>query len=174
MPVILGFLALLSGLAFFIWRARNAVDASREIVSAADDAVGKVRYWWFKRNYNKHPLQLLDDPREAAVAWMVALAQDDGAISERELAVINSQMKAVLEIDNPAEVLARARWATRSLADVSLCAKHLSPLIRAKLGDYERGQLADMLAAVAQADGETSAEHAALLARWRGELLRKG
>ena len=114
MPVILGFLALLSTVAFFIWRARAAVDASREIAGAADDAIGKIRYWFFRRNYNKHPLQLLDDPREAAVAWMVGLAQDDGAISEKELAVIGIQMRDVLELDNPAETLACARWATRA------------------------------------------------------------
>ena len=174
MPVILGFLALLSTIAFFIWRARTAVDASREIVGAADDAIGKIRYWFFRRNYNKHPLQMLDDPREAAVAWMVGLAQDDGAISARELAEINVQMRDVLELDNPTEVLARARWATRDVRSVELCARHLTPMLRGKLGDYERGQLLEMLAAVAAADGAVNAEHAAMLERWRAELLRRG
>ena len=138
MPVILGFLALLSAAAFFIWRARNAADAAREIASTADDLRGKVHYWWFRRNYNKHPLQLIEDPREAAVAWMVAMAQDDGAISEAELAAIRAQMRQPLEIEKPVEILARARWAVRDLRNLDACVVWLMPLIKRKVGLQER------------------------------------
>ena len=57
---------------------------------------------------------------------------------------------------------------------VELCARHLTPLLRGKLGDFERGQLLDMLAAVAAADGAVSVEHAGMLERWRGEVMRRG
>ena len=172
MPVILGFIALVSGIAFFIWRARNAVDATREIVSTADDMRGKVHYWWFKRNYNKHPLQLIEDPREAAVAWMVALAQDDGALSEAELVAIRATMRDTLEISNPVEMLARARWATRDLRNMDACAVWLMPLMKRKLGRKEQAEFCDMLANVAGADGAVSEAHVQAIARWRAEFAR--
>ena len=174
MPVILGLLGLISAIAFFIWRMKDAADASREIISTADDVRGKVHYWWFRRNYNKHPLQLIDDPREAAVAWMVALAQDDGVVSEAELAEIRTQMVATLGIETPVEMLARARWAVRDLRNLDFCASKLMPLLRRKLGRHERSQLLDMLEAVANADGPADDAHAAALARWRAELMRNG
>lgn len=172
MPVILGFIALVSAVAFFIWRARNAVDATREIVSAADDMRGKVHYWWFRRNYNKHPLQLIEDPREAAVAWMVALAQDDGALSEAELAAIRAAMRDTLEITTPVEMLARARWATRDLRNLDACAAWLMPLLKRKLGPGERAGFCGILDVVAGADGPASEAHVAAIARWRAEFAR--
>ena len=174
MPVILGLLGLIAAIAIFIWRMKNAADASREIISSADDVRGKVHYWWFRRNYNKHPLQLIDDTREAAVAWMVALAQDDGVVSEAELAEIRTQMVATLGIETPVEMLARARWAVRDLRNLDFCASKLMPLLRRKLGRHERSQLLDMLEAVANADGPADDAHAAALARWRAELMRNG
>ena len=170
MPFILGLFALVSTIVFFIWRARNAMDATNEIVSAADSAIGKARYWWFKRNYHKHPLQLIDDPREAATAWMVALAQEDGVISEAELTVIKAQMRHVLMIDNPIEILTRARWAVRDLRSLDAAAGWLMPLFKRKLGPGERAELGGMLEAVAGADGPASEAHAAAITRWRAEL----
>ena len=173
MPIILGLLGVISAIAFFIWRMKNAADATREIVSTADDMRGKVHYWWFRRNYNKHPLQLIEDPREAAVAWMVAMAQDDGVVSEAELAEIRTQMRATLDIDTPVETLARARWAVRDLRNLDSCATRLIPLLRRKLALHERGQLVDMLEAVGSADNGLSEAHAASLTRWRAELMRQ-
>ena len=172
MPFILGFLALVSTVAFFIWRARNAMDATNEIVSTADNLIGKLRYWLFRRNYNKHPLQLIDDPRDAATAWMVALAQEDGVISEAELAVIQTQMRSILQIENPVEILTRARWAVRDLRSLDAAAGWLMPLFRKKLGASERAELAGMLEAVAAADGQVNEAHAVAIARWRAELAR--
>lgn len=173
MPVILGLLAAISAIAFFIWRMRAAAEAASEIASAADDVRGKVHYWFFRRNYNKHPLQLIDDPREAAAALMVAVAQDDGVISEAELNEVNRHMRATLMVEDAVATLARARWAVRDVKNLDDCAAKLIPMFRKKLDPRERGELIDMLQGVAGADGAVSEAHRTALTRWRQALQQR-
>jgi hypothetical protein len=58
----------------------------------AVEARGLFRRWGWQRKFAKDPLDLVSDPREGAVATMVAVAQHDGAIIEREKAAILRQI----------------------------------------------------------------------------------
>ena len=78
MHIILGVLAAIGTIVFFVIRARNAANAARDLVGLADDVRGAVKRFGFNRNANRNPLNDLDDPRLAAAGVMAAFARMHG------------------------------------------------------------------------------------------------
>ena len=149
---ILGAILGVAGLILF--RLQQAANATRDIADAADEARGLFRRWGWRRKQLKSPLEAIDDPREAAAAMMVAVAQCDGAITERERTAIVAEIsKHFGATERQAEaLLARARWAVQDRSDAGEVFRRLTPLIVRTCGPTERSDLVAMLQAVAQAD----------------------
>jgi uncharacterized tellurite resistance protein B-like protein len=103
--------AVVGVLLFALFRMQQAANATRDIVDAADEARGLVRRWSWRRKHARHLLDTVDDGREAAAAMMVAVAQSDGGITERERAAVTDEMvKRFGATPDQAEALfARAR-----------------------------------------------------------------
>ena len=76
--------AVLGVVLFMLFRMQQAANAARDIADAADEARGFFRRWGWRRKQATNPLDTIDDAREAAAAMMVATAQSDGSITERE------------------------------------------------------------------------------------------
>jgi uncharacterized tellurite resistance protein B-like protein len=97
----------------------------------------------------------VEDAREAAAAMMVATAQSDGSITERERAAITAQMVRRFGATqaHADELLARGRWLVQDRTDAGEVFRRLTPLIQRTCGPTERAHLIDMLRAVAAADG---------------------
>ena len=116
---ILGAILGVAGLILF--RLQQAANATRDIADAADEARGLFRRWGWRRKQLKSPLEAIDDAREAAAAMMVAVAQCDGAITERERTAIVAEMSKRFGATEPqAEtLLARARWSVQDRTDAS-------------------------------------------------------
>jgi uncharacterized tellurite resistance protein B-like protein len=147
--------AVIGAVALILFRMQQAAHAARDIADAADDARGLFRRWGWRRRQLKHPLDAVDDAREAAAAMMVAAAQSDGSITERERAAITAEMvKRFGATQGQAEELfARARWAVQDRTDAGEVFRRLTPLILRTCGETERSDLIEMLNAVASADG---------------------
>ena len=141
-------LAILGTVLAVLFRMQQAANAARDLADAADEARGFFRRWGWRRKHLKHPLDAVDDAREAATVMMVAAAQSDGNITERErLAIV-------------AEV-------TRRFGATPSQAEELTPLILRTCGPTERSDLVEMLGTVAAADGpsdEVVTQDIALLA----------
>jgi len=162
--------AVLGVLLFILFRMQAAAHAARDIAGAADEARGLFRRWGWRRKFAKHPLETIDDAREAAAAMMVAVAQADGAITERERAAITSEMMKHFGATQSQgeELLARARWLVQDRSDAGEVFRRLIPLIERTLGPTERSDLIGMLSNVADSDGkadEVVAQDIARLAR---------
>ena len=162
--------AVLGVLLFILFRMHAAANAARDIAGAADEARGLFRRWGWRRKFAKHPLETIDDAREAAAAMMVAVAQADGAITERERAAITGEMMKHFGATQSQgeELLARARWLVRDRSDAGEVFRRLIPLIERTLGPTERSDLIGMLSNVADSDGkadEVVAQDIARLAR---------
>jgi hypothetical protein len=65
-------------------RLRAAAFAAEEVIGVANDARLFVRRAKWRRKVNADVLAAIDDPREAAAAMMVAVAQHDGLLSDNE------------------------------------------------------------------------------------------
>jgi uncharacterized tellurite resistance protein B-like protein len=149
--------AVLGVLIFVLFRMQQAAHAARDIADAADDARGLFRRWGWRRKLAKNPLDTVDDAREAAAAMMVATAQSDGSITERERAAITAEMvrRFAATPQQADELFARARWLVQDRNDAGEVFRRLTPLIKRACGPTERSDLVDMLRAVAEADGRT-------------------
>jgi uncharacterized tellurite resistance protein B-like protein len=147
--------AVLGVAALILFRMQQAASAARDIADAADEARGLFRRWGWRRKHLKSPLDAVDGAREAAAAMMVAAAQSDGGITERERAAITAEMaKHFGATERQAEELfARARWVVQGRTDAGEVFRRLTPLIVRTCGPTERADLVGMLEAVARADG---------------------
>ncbi|HEY1243203.1 MAG TPA: TerB family tellurite resistance protein [Hyphomicrobiaceae bacterium] len=147
--------AVLGAVALILFRMQQATHAARDIVDAADEARGLFRRWGWRRKQLRHPLDAIEDAREAAATMMVAAAQCDGSITERERAAVTAEMgKRFGASERQAEELfARARWLVQDRTDAGEVFRRLTPLILRTCGPTERSDVIEMLQAVASADG---------------------
>ena len=157
MHILLAIVGALGAVGVLLWRMQMAANATRDIVSTAHDAGRFFRRWSWFRKANANPLDLIEDPREAAAAMMVAAAQYDGALSAREEEAILEQMRAHFGTDErtAADLLARGRWLAKSTADLGQTFHRASAIIRSRCTREEQQSLIEMLRAVAAADGRT-------------------
>jgi uncharacterized tellurite resistance protein B-like protein len=147
---ILGIIAALIGaVSFALWRLNSAADAVRNLTGAAEDAHGLWRRFMCKR-LAKDRLELIKDPREAAAGMMVAVAQADGALTEREQAALVAEFRKTFEMTEAQaqELLAQARWTVGEVRDLDRCLFKLGQVLdveqkRDTQGLMERMVLAD-------------------------------
>ena len=151
--------AVLGVLLFVLFRMQQAANAARDIADVADDARGLFRRWGWRRKLAKNPLDTIDDAREAAAAMMVAVAQSDGSITERERGAIKAEIVRRFGATQPQaeELFARARWAVQDRNDAAEVFRRLMPLVQRTCGPTERSDLIEMLGNVAAADGSSDA-----------------
>jgi len=67
MPYIVAILGLIAGGYFWINRARNVSNAAQDLVGVAQDVMSAARRFGFRRRYNEHPVDSLQDP-DVAIA----------------------------------------------------------------------------------------------------------
>jgi uncharacterized tellurite resistance protein B-like protein len=149
--------AVLGVAALVLFRMQQAASAARDIADAADEARGLFRRWGWRRKQLRCPLDSIDDAREAAAAMMVAAAQSDGSITEREQTAITAEIGrrfGATELQ-AVELFARARWLVQDRTDASEVFRRLTPLITRTCGPTERSDLIEMLQTVAGADGRS-------------------
>ena len=155
---ILAILGAIAGvLLFVLFRMQQAANAARDIADVAGEAHGFFRRLGWRRKHARNPLDTIDDAREAAVAMMVATAQADGSITERERGAITAEIAARFGAtrQQAEELFARARWLVQDRTDPSEVFRRLTPLILRTCGPVERSDLIEMLGAIANADGRS-------------------
>lgn len=151
--------AVVGVLLLVLFRMQQAANAARDVVDVADDARGLLRRWSWRRKHAKHPLDTIDDAREAAAAMMVVTAQADGSMTERERVAIAAEMTRRFGAtpEQAEQLLARARWLVQDRSDPGEVFRRLTPLILRTCGPTERSDLVEMLGVVAGADGKADA-----------------
>ena len=81
MHILLSVLGALGTVVFVLWRIQQASYIARDVADAAGSARGAFRRWRWRRKVNVNPIDLIEDPREAAGVIMVAVAQADGRLT---------------------------------------------------------------------------------------------
>lgn len=167
-------LAAIGVVGMILWRLNQAAEASRNIGEAALDARGLFKRWSWQRKFAKSNLELVQDPREAAVTMMVALAQSDGAITERERRAILMQIvKRFGATGVQAEaMMAHGRWFARDAADVSRCVQKLTPLVKRSCTPEQIEDILIMVEDVAAAEGVPGAIERDAVEKLRHTLAR--
>lgn len=112
MPFIIVLLGLIGVAYFWINRARNAADATRELTGVAQDVMAAARRFGFRRKLNTHPVDGLEDPDVAMAAAGIAFLELGGLpTSEQQDALIISLQHHLGQSHNKAEeALILGRW----------------------------------------------------------------
>jgi uncharacterized tellurite resistance protein B-like protein len=172
MHILAAIASVLGIIGVILWRLHMATWAAKGLAETADDASGLFRRWRWQRKLAKNPLDLVQDPREAAVAMMVAVAQSDGAMTDREQQAIMAELVARIGATErqAQELLAHGRWLTRDVRDVDHCLDKLASLIKRQCSPEQKRDVMQMLYSVANVEGHTGEIEGAALARVSREL----
>jgi uncharacterized tellurite resistance protein B-like protein len=167
MHILAGIVTILGIIGVVLWRLHMAAVAAKGLAETANDARGLFRRWRWQRKFASNPLDLVQDPREAVVAMMVAVAQSDGAMTDRERQVIMTELVARIGATErqAEELLAHGRWLTRDVRDIDHCLDKLAPLIKRQCSPEQNRDVLQMLYNVASAEGRPGEIEGAALAR---------
>ncbi len=160
MHIILGLISLIGVVLFAIWRINMAVQASRELVDVAHDAKGFFRRRKWNKKVNADIIQQISDPREAATAMMVAVAESDGPMTESERSQILDIISHTFEATSSQaqELLTHGRWISKDAGDLTSYLGRFKKVILNTCDARQKSELIDMLYKVARADGSISDE----------------
>lgn len=173
MHILIGIFGAILGVLFLLWRINMAARAAGDLVETADDA----RKWFRRKRWQKKStydtLREVSDPREAAAAMMVAVAQCDGAMTEAEKSTIVTRMKSSFEVDDAqaTDLLAYGRYLAQESTDLSYFLKQLAPPIERVCTPAERQQLISMLTDVAGAEGDIDGISAQAITELKRRLM---
>lgn len=160
MHIILGLISFIGVILFAIWRINLALQASREIVDAAQDAKGFFRRRKWNKKVNADLIQQIEDPREAATAMMVAVAETDGPMTESERTQILDIITGTFEATSKQaiELLAHGRWISKDAGDLTSYLGRFKKIIMKTCDEQQKAELIEMLYKVGKADGSISDE----------------
>ena len=155
MHILVSLLGALGMAIFVLWRLQQAAYMARDVADAAGSAKSLFRRWKWRRKTNVSPIDLIEDPREATSALMIAIAQADGRISDVERQAIAHQIKTFFGAtsDQADALIAQSEWTVRDGIDPSEVMRRLTPLLQRTTTQVQRGQIIAMLTATATADG---------------------
>lgn len=170
MHILLGFIAILGGAAFWWWRIKMIGEATSEVTDAAGHAIGKYKRYKFRKKVEDSPLEAVDDPLAAAVVMMIAMVKERGPLLEPAEDAIRRELKVVMGVSDPAEVMVFGKWVASHAIDANSVSLRYSKLWIGALSRSEREDLLDAVRRVATVDGEVTGAQRAALVKLRERL----
>ncbi|MBU2982815.1 hypothetical protein KO498_13440 [Lentibacter algarum] len=112
MPIILAVIAAVTGVLFFIMRARNAADAANELFDMANDVRLAARRFGFQRNTNVHPAENIEDPNIAITGIASAFLELEALPTSEQREALAWELSKTLNIskDDADELCILGRW----------------------------------------------------------------
>jgi len=147
MHILLGLLSAAAIILVIVRRLKQATDVARGAGEIARDAHGFFRGLAWKRQAGKNILNTVEDPREAAAALLVAIAQYPGAMTEAETDTIRSNMMATFEASaaQADELIAHGQWLTKGAGDIGSLFRMLASVIERTCDMHQKQELINML-----------------------------
>ena len=158
MHILLAILGVASTIGMILWRARGAAHAAHEVVDAAQGVRLFFRRTKWRRKINTDMLKRIDDPREAAAAMMVAIAEQDGLLTQRMSESLVGMMMSEFQVAERQadELMQRGRWLAKDAGDLGQFLRRLSAPVRRHCTAAERAALQEMLLGSVDRDGASA------------------
>ncbi|WP_224814555.1 hypothetical protein [Hasllibacter sp. MH4015] len=112
MHILVGLLAVIGGIVFWVYRARMAATAASDLADMAGTVMGAARRFGFRRRHDMHPVDCIDDTTLAAGALTVAFL-DLGQTQTEEMRrthILALQKHFVIGKDEAEELLVMGHW----------------------------------------------------------------
>ena len=158
MHILLAILGVASTIGMILWRARGAAHAAHEVVDAAQGVRLFFRRTKWRKKVNTDMLKRIDDPREAAAAMMVAIAEQDGLLTQRMSETLIGMMMSEFQVAERQanELMQRGRWLAKDAGDLGQFLRRLSAPVRRHCTAAERAALQEMLLGSVDRDGASA------------------
>lgn len=158
MHILLAILGVASTIGMILWRARGAAHAAHEVVDAAQGVRLFFRRTKWRKKVNTDMLKRIDDPREAAAAMMVAIAEQDGLLTQRMSETLIAMMMSEFQVAERQadELMQRGRWLAKDAGDLGQFLRRLSAPVRRHCTTAERAALQEMLLSSVDRDGASA------------------
>jgi len=155
MHILLGALAILGAIAVWYWRYRMAREAGQELIDAAGDVRGIIRRTMYKRKYNTHPADQVDDARLAAAGITIAIATMDAPISQAEIDAMEKAARETFQATSreAKDITQFGRWIADRCQTNGEAVRRLSKVLKKTSGAEAGPDLIRMVREVATAGG---------------------
>jgi uncharacterized tellurite resistance protein B-like protein len=142
------------------WFVRmGGVDRLRERSARRKDEARRAKA---RESEQTAPLRAIDDPREAATVLMLLIPRGSDPTA-KQIATVEAAMRDIFGFDHDlSERLAHARFIASRAQSFAQAAGIFSTLFRKQLTEAERGELVEMVEKVAQIDGPSDNQTAAI------------
>ena len=160
MHIILGILAILGTVAVIWYRLRAARELGGEVLDAADDLRATVRRLMYKRKHDKHPADLVDDPRLAASGIAVAVATMDAPLTQAEIDTLTRLSREIFEVSESEahDIVSFGRWVAGQCNTNQEAVRRLSKVVARHAGPEAAPDLVRLITEVASAGDMTLGE----------------
>lgn len=155
MPALIAAIAIVIGVSYWLWRARAAAAATKDIAETAGDIRLVFRRLGFRRISQKHPLDSVEDARLAASGIVIAIAKMDGDLTKAENDALLTECQIAFQVDKKqaADITAFGRWIASQSKTPEEVVRRLVKTVRARTQPDAWPQLIGMITNVATADG---------------------
>lgn len=169
MHILMMVLGVLSTIGVIIWRIQAASHAAREISDFAKGAAGLPRRMAFRRRAGKAGMQLVNDPREAAVILMLEIARARGEVTIGQKQRIQEIIVEQFEFDQAEadEILTQAAWVSAPDAGTDRLIRQMVKIILRDVSGEDVVELDDMLIQVSEAEGQPTRVQLGVLQSFR-------
>ncbi len=177
MPFLLALVAIISAALFWWWRLRMMSEAARDAAAEAQKLARSVanapRRLSFRYKAGRDGLTLIEDPREAAAAMLVAIARARGSLllTDKQEDIIAAEITRHFDFTRAEadDLIAHAVFINNSTPDASQLMKTLSArLVNSNvLGPKDIVDFDAMLVAVSEAEGLPNRDQLALMQVFR-------
>ena len=112
MPYIVALIGLIAGAYFWMSRARNVGHAAQDLVGVAQDVMSAARRFGFRRRYNEHPVDSLQDPDVAIAGAALAFLDLAGLPTSEQQDALLLSLQSRLDHDKAKaeEAMILGRW----------------------------------------------------------------
>lgn len=112
MPILLALLAVAAAAIIWTMRARAGIEAARELTGVASDVMAAARRFGFRRRYDEHPVDSLEDGDVAIAGAGLAFLELAGlpTAEDRDALIVSLQHRLGLTEADAREGLILGRW----------------------------------------------------------------
>ena len=144
MHILLGVLSTLSIIAVIVFSLSNISKAIAQTSLGLSELGGRLHRLFFARKANQHPLSQIQDPREAALALMVAIMKDRGELTSEQISDLEHWAEHRLNYSNPREMVTLARWHVKDFVESGAVLYRLAKPMAQRCSGPQRADIIDL------------------------------
>ena len=144
MHILLGIVSTLTIVALILFSLSNITNAIAQTSLGLSEIGARLHRLLFARKANQPSLTQITDPREAALALMVAIMKDRGELTSEQIADLEHWAEHRLNFSNPREMVTLARWHVKDFVESGAVLYRLAKPMAQRCSGPQRADIIDL------------------------------